>query len=184
LVGPNGAGKSTLIKMLAGQTKPDSGEVMVNPAVKIGYLDQEGGYMLDEHTLYEAFRAGMDYPDQVLKTLLIRSGLFRYTDFDKPVGGLSSGQRRKLQMARLIFGRANFLLLDEPTNDLSFDVLEALESALHEFPGPVIAASHDRRFIQQFGGDVFEVRDGRLVQLLGGYEEYVTSAELRVPSAE
>jgi len=184
LVGPNGAGKSTLIKMLAGQTKPDSGEVMVNPAVKIGYLDQEGGAMSNEHTLYEAFRAGMDYPDQVLKTLLIRSGLFRYTDFEKPVGGLSSGQRRKLQMARLIFGRANFLLLDEPTNDLSFDVLEALESALHDFPGPVIAASHDRRFIQQFGGDVFEVRDGRLVQLLGGYEEYVASAEYRVLSTE
>ncbi|MBI1278290.1 MAG: ATP-binding cassette domain-containing protein [Anaerolineaceae bacterium] len=182
LVGPNGAGKSTLIKMLAGQTKPDSGEVMVNPAVKIGYLDQEGGAMADEHSLYEAFRVGMEYPDQVLKTVLIRSGLFRYTDFEKPVSGLSSGQRRKLQIARLIFGRANFLLLDEPTNDLSFDVLEALETALHEFPGPVIAASHDRRFIQQFGGDVFAVRDGRLVQLLGGYEEYIQSADLRVPS--
>ncbi len=173
LVGPNGAGKSTLIKMLAGQTKPDSGEVMVNPAVKIGYLDQEGGQMADEHTLYEAFSVGMEYPDQVLKTVLIRSGLFRYADFDKPVNGLSSGQRRKLQIARLIFGRANLLLLDEPTNDLSFDVLEAMETALHEFPGPVIAASHDRRFIQQFGGDVFEVRDGRLIQHLGGYEEYV-----------
>ncbi len=175
LVGPNGAGKSTLIRLLAGHTKPDSGEVMVNPAVKIGYLDQEGGQMSDDHTLYEAFRVGMEYPDQVLKTVLIRSGLFRYTDFDKPVAGLSSGQRRKLQIARLIFGRANLLLLDEPTNDLSFDVLEALESALHEFPGPVIAASHDRRFIQQFGGDLFEVRDGRLIQHLGGYEAYVES---------
>ena len=184
LVGPNGAGKSTLIRLLAGQTKPDSGEVMVNPAVKIGYLDQEGGQMADEHTLYEAFSAGMDYPDQVLKTVLIRSGLFRYTDFDKPVNGLSSGQRRKLQIARLIFGRANLLLLDEPTNDLSFDVLEALETALHEFPGPVIAASHDRRFIQQFGGDLFEVRDGRLIQHLGGYEAYVEAQGKKVLSDE
>ncbi|MCA0455218.1 MAG: ABC-F type ribosomal protection protein [Chloroflexi bacterium] len=175
LVGPNGAGKSTLIRLLAGQTKPDSGEVMVNPAVRIGYLDQEGGSMSDEHTLYEAFKVGMEYPDQALKTMLIRSGLFRYADFDKPVGGLSSGQRRKLQLARLIFGRANLLLLDEPTNDLSFDVLEALETALYEFPGPVIAASHDRRFIQQFGGDLFEVRDGHLIQHLGGYESYLES---------
>jgi macrolide transport system ATP-binding/permease protein len=188
LVGPNGAGKSTLIKLLAGETKPDSGEVMVNPAVRIGYLDQEGGEMADEQTLYEAFRVGMDYPDQALKTMLIRSGLFRYTDFDKPVGGLSSGQRRKLQLARLIFGRANLLLLDEPTNDLSFDVLEALESALHDFPGPVIAASHDRRFIQQFGGEMFEVHDGQLIQHLGGYEAYVEaqkrSTESLVPSTE
>ena len=136
LVGPNGAGKSTVIKLLAGQTKPDSGEVMVNPAVRIGYLDQEGRQIADEHTLYEAFSAGMEYPDQVLKTMLIRSGLFRYADFDKPVSGLSSGQRRKLQIARLIFGRANLLLLDEPTNDLSFDVLEALETALHQVPRP------------------------------------------------
>jgi macrolide transport system ATP-binding/permease protein len=177
-VGPNGAGKSTLIKLLAGVTKPDSGEVMVNPAVRIGYLDQEGGEMSNEHTLYEAFSVGMDYPDQALKTMLIRSGLFRYADFDKPVGGLSSGQRRKLQIARLIFGRANLLLLDEPTNDLSFDVLEALESALHEFPWPVIAASHDRRFIQQFGGEVFEVRDGQLIQHLGGYEAYVEAQKV------
>ncbi len=135
LVGPNGAGKSTLIKLMAGVTKPDSGEVMVNPAVRIGYLDQEGGEMSNQHTLYEAFGVGMDYPDQALKTMLIRSGLFRYADFDKPVGGLSSGQRRKLQIARLIFGRANLLLLDEPTNDLRLDVLEAVETALHRvFP--------------------------------------------------
>lgn len=175
LVGPNGAGKSTLIKLLAGQTKPDSGEVQVNPAVRIGYLDQEAGELAAEHTLYEAFKVGMEYPDQALKTMLIRSGLFRYTDFEKPVAGLSSGQRRKLQIARLIFGRANLLLLDEPTNDLSFDVLEALETALHDFPGPVIAASHDRRFIQQFGGDLFEVRDGHLIQHLGGYESYIAA---------
>ncbi|MEZ4669381.1 MAG: ABC-F type ribosomal protection protein [Anaerolineae bacterium] len=163
LTGPNGAGKSTLIKLLAGIDRPDNGEVMRNPAVKIGYLDQEGGSLNPSYNLFEAFAEGLDeYPQQALKTMLIRSGLFRYEDFEKPVTGLSSGQRRKLQLARLIFGRANLLLLDEPTNDLSFDVLEALEDALDDFPGPIIAASHDRRFISRFGGEVWAVSEGRI----------------------
>jgi macrolide transport system ATP-binding/permease protein len=107
-----------------------------------------------------------------LKATLIKSGLFRYDDFGKLVGQLSSGQRRKLQLARLIAGRANLLVLDEPTNDVSFDVLEALENALRDFPGPVIAASHDRRFMEQFNGELWELRDGDLIQHLGGYAEY------------
>ncbi|MBL8117163.1 MAG: ABC-F family ATP-binding cassette domain-containing protein [Anaerolineae bacterium] len=173
LAGPNGAGKSTLIRLLAGIDRPDSGEVMVNAAVRSGLLEQEITVAGQEQTLFEVFQTGMEYPEQALKTMLIRSGLFRYEDFEKPVGGLSSGQRRKLQIARLVFGRANLLLLDEPTNDLSFDVLEALETAIHDFPGPVIAASHDRRFMQQFGGEIWEVRDGRLIVHLNGYESYV-----------
>jgi macrolide transport system ATP-binding/permease protein len=163
LRGPNGAGKSTLIRLLLGLERPDSGQVLTNPAVKIGYLAQEADLQVTG-TLYEYFADGMDYPDQALKTMLIRSGLFRYDDLGKPIRGLSSGQRRKLQLARLIFGRANLLVLDEPTNDLSFDVLEALESALQDFPGPVIAASHDRRFMEHFGGAVWTLTEGRLQQ--------------------
>ncbi len=191
LAGPNGAGKSTLIKLLAGVEVPDSGHIFINPAVRMGVLEQEviavsspppglipiswrGGV---DTTLFEVFKVGMDdYEEQALKTMLIRSGLFHYEDFGKPLGGLSSGQRRKLQIARLIFGRANLLLLDEPTNDLSFDVLEALEEALHDFPGPVIAASHDRRFMQHFGGEIWELREGQLIKHLGGYEAYMEAA--------
>lgn len=192
LAGPNGAGKSTLIKLLTGAEQPESGDIFINPAVRMGLLEQEvvaasspppnplpiawrGGV---NNTLFEVFKVGMDeYEEQALKTMLIRSGLFRYEDFDKPLNGLSSGQRRKLQIARLIFGRANLLLLDEPTNDLSFDVLEALEEALHDFPGPVIAASHDRRFMQHFGGEIWELRQGQLIKHLSGYEEYIESQQ-------
>jgi macrolide transport system ATP-binding/permease protein len=174
LAGPNGAGKSTLIRLLAGIEKPDHGEIYVNPAVRMGLLEQEIAAAHPSVRLFEMFKVGMEeYQEQQLKTMLIRSGLFRYEDFDKPLSGLSSGQRRKLQIARLIFGRANLLLLDEPTNDLSFDVLEALETALHDFPGPVIAASHDRRFMQHFGGEIWELREGQLVKHLGGYEAYM-----------
>jgi macrolide transport system ATP-binding/permease protein len=178
LAGPNGVGKSTLIKILAGIEQPDSGEVYINPAVRIGYLDQEQGFLNPALNLFSAFAEELptDMHDQQLKTFLIKSGLFRYEDFEKPVSGLSSGQRRKLQIARLIAGSANLLLLDEPTNDVSFDVLEGLEAALKEFPGPVIAASHDRRFMQQFGGEIWAVENGHLVKYLGGYEDYARAA--------
>ncbi len=177
LVGPNGAGKSTLLKILLGLEAADSGEVYLNPAVKIGYLSQEHGLPDPTRTVFDAYKDGLAGTDQQLKATLIKSGLFRYEEFDKLVGQLSSGQQRKLQIARLIAGKANFLVLDEPTNDVSFDVLEALETALQDFPGPVIAASHDRRFIQQFNGEVWELRGGSMIQHLSGYEQYVGRPE-------
>jgi len=160
LVGPNGAGKSTLLKILIGVEQPDSGEVYRNPGAAIGYLDQEGATLDPAKTVLEAFREGIPFTEQQAITFLLRSGLFRYEDMGKLAGQLSSGQRRKLQIARLIAGRANLLILDEPTNNVSFDVLEGLEAALRQFPGPIIAASHDRRFIEQFNGDIWVLEDG------------------------
>ena len=162
IVGPNGAGKSTLLKILAGMETPNTGEVYINPAVRVGYLDQEQQTLDEAQTLFEAYAAGLPGTEQQLKATLIKSGLFRYEEFGKRVGELSRGQQRKLQIARLIAGKANLLILDEPTNSISFDVLEAFESALRDFPGAVIAASHDRRFIQQFDGDVWALEGGQL----------------------
>ncbi len=170
-VGANGTGKSTLLRILTGYEKPDSGEIYINPAVKIGYLDQEGRTLDPALTVFEAYAQGLEGNEQALKSILLQSGLFRYDDLDKRVGVLSAGQARKLQIARLIAGGANLLMLDEPTNYVSFDVLEELESALKSFPGPVIAASHDRRFIQQFGGEVWALEDGHLD--VDGYARYV-----------
>jgi macrolide transport system ATP-binding/permease protein len=165
LVGPNGAGKSTLLKILVGMDSADSGEVQRNPALKIGYLDQAQGLLDPALTLVEAALAGLpDWEPHQMHTFLIRSGLFHYADFETRVGDLSSGQRRKLQIARMLTGRANLLALDEPTNDVSFDVLEGLESAIQAFPGPVIVATHDRRFLQHFGGQVYRVEGGRLIE--------------------
>jgi len=165
LVGPNGAGKSTLLKILVDILQPDLGEVQRNPALKIGYLDQAQGLLDPSLTLVEAALLGLlEWEPHQMHTFLIRSGLFHYADFETRVGNLSSGQRRKLQIARMLTGRANLLALDEPTNDVSFDVLEGLESAIQEFPGPVIVATHDRRFLQHFGGQVYWVEAGRLVE--------------------
>lgn len=164
IIGANGAGKSTLLKLLTGDELPDSGSIYRHPAVRIGYLDQERRAFDPRLSAFAAFRAGLPGTDQALMSLLLRMGLFRYDDLRVEVGALSSGQQRKLQIARLMAARANLLILDEPTNDVSFDVLEGLEDALKLFPAPVIAVSHDRRFIERFGGEVWALRDGRLDQ--------------------
>ncbi len=167
LVGPNGAGKSTLLRILAGEESADVGEVSLSPAAAVGYLDQEQRALDPTADVFTAYRAELPGHEQQLMAILLQSGLFHYDDLGKRVGELSIGQQRKLQIARLIAGRANLLLLDEPTNHVSFDVLEAFEAALVEFPGAIIAASHDRRFIEGFqrgGGEIWEVRDGHLLR--------------------
>ncbi len=162
IIGENGAGKSTLLKILLGLETADRGEFTIHPQARIGYLDQENTRFHPNSTLLEAYLDGLEGDTQALKAMLLQSGLFYYDDLDKPVGALSSGQARKLQLARLMASRANLLILDEPTNFLSFDVLEEFESALRQFPMPIIAASHDRRFIGQFGGEIWHLENGKL----------------------
>jgi macrolide transport system ATP-binding/permease protein len=173
IVGPNGAGKSTLVRILMGEESADAGEIYWNSGINIGYLDQEQRALNLSLSLFEAYHDGLPLTDQQLKAMLLKSGLFRYEEFEKKVGELSSGQQRKLQIARLIAGRANFLILDEPTNHVSFDVLEGLEAALRDFPGPIIAVTHDRRFLEQFDGEILELRDGQFIH----YQDYLIYAQ-------
>ena len=162
ITGPNGAGKSTLLKVLAGVERPDEGEIVVAASVVIGYLDQEQAGMTGEQTLLEAYRAGRIGDAETIKAELLQYGLFTWPDLQKPVGALSVGQKRKLQLARLIAQQANLLLLDEPTNHISLDVLEEFETALARFPGPIVAISHDRHFIQRFAEEIWTLEAGQL----------------------
>jgi macrolide transport system ATP-binding/permease protein len=163
LVGPNGAGKSTLLRILAGLEIPDSGEIIRSGQTVIGYLDQHGGDFDPHLTVAQAYGIGLDGSDDAHVADLLNWGLFRYDEVRRPVGVLSVGQRRKLQIARLIASGANVLLLDEPTNHLSFDVLEAFETALDGFKGAILAATHDRRFLERFGGEVWRLQAGLCV---------------------
>jgi macrolide transport system ATP-binding/permease protein len=149
--------------------------------VTFGYLAQEDTGLSPTMTLLDAYRSGLEGTEQIHKATLIHLGLFHYEELDKRVDQLSSGQRRKLQIARLIAQGANLLILDEPTNFVSFDVLEELESALRAFPGPIIAASHDRRFLQQFNGDIWELRDG---MIYNRPEQYSTAVAALVAAGE
>jgi macrolide transport system ATP-binding/permease protein len=167
VVGPNGAGKSTLLDVLSGATATDGGSVTIARGARVGFLDQDARHLDPDCTVLETYRDGLvGYEDQFIADLF-RFGLFTLDDLSKRVTNLSAGQRRKLQLARLIAERANLLLLDEPTNHLSFDILEEFEKALARFPGPILAVSHDRWFIERFGGKVWELHDGRITQHAG-----------------
>lgn len=162
LIGPNGAGKSTLFKLIMGQEQPDSGVIQLVSGARIGYLPQDPEDLDLTKTVLETYRYGQIGFEGEFVGRLIGYGLFRLEDMDKTVGQLSLGQRRKLEIARLMAQAPNVLLLDEPTNYISLDVLEAFETAILDFPGPVLAISHDRWFIQRFGGICWELEAGRL----------------------
>lgn len=162
LVGANGTGKSTLLNVIAGRLKPDSGSVHIAPAARIGYLDQHAAGFNPEQTVLEAYRNGLTGMEHELISDLFRFGLFDIDDLYTPVGKLSSGQRRKLQIARLVAENTNLLLLDEPTNHLSLDVLEDFERALALCSGVMLVATHDRYFIERFGGVLWELAGGRI----------------------
>jgi macrolide transport system ATP-binding/permease protein len=162
LFGPNGAGKTTLLKIVMGFEKPDKGEISIVESARIGYLPQDPQMDLDK-TVIETYRYTQVGYEGEFVGRLIGYGLFRLEDMQKKVGQLSIGQRRKLEIARLMAEGPNVLLLDEPTNYISLDVLEAFEAAIVAFPGPVIAVSHDRWFIQRFGGMIWELVDGKIM---------------------
>src|SRR6266566_3274659 len=144
-----------------GLEKPDQGEVSIVDSARIGYLPQDPQMELDK-TVIETYRYDQVGYEGEFIGRLIGYGLFRLEDMSKKVGQLSLGQQRKLEIARLMAWRPNVLLLDEPTNYISLDVLESFEASILAFPGPVIAISHDRWFIQRFGGKVWELVDGKL----------------------
>jgi macrolide transport system ATP-binding/permease protein len=164
LVGPNGAGKTTLLKLIMGLERPDSGHIKTVESALIGYLPQDPQIVDLDKTVIETYRYGQIGYESEFVGRLIGYGLFRLDDIHKKVGQLSIGQRRKLEIACLLARRPNVLLLDEPTNYISLDVLEAFETAVQAFPGPVIAISHDRWFIQHFGGEIWELAAGRLTR--------------------
>jgi macrolide transport system ATP-binding/permease protein len=163
ITGPNGSGKTTLLRILAGLDMPDRGNVNHAPAVRIGFLAQTPVFDDPSAGVVDAYREGFIGHEGDFKFALLRYGLLNLDDVEKSVGQLSAGQQRKLEIARLIALRPNILLLDEPTNYVSLDVLEAFEAAVAAFPGPIIAVSHDRRFIQDFDGEVRVLEDGKLI---------------------
>ncbi len=166
ITGPNGTGKSTLLKILAGLLRPDAGRVHRAPGVRIGYLDQEQETLAHGATVYAHYASGLEGDFETLKADLLATGLFTWPELARPIEVLSVGQKRKLQIARLLAVRANVLLLDEPTNHISLDVLEQFEQALIDFAGPIVAISHDRRFIERLAQEQWEVQEGALVRTL------------------
>jgi ABC-type multidrug transport system ATPase subunit len=178
LVGGNGAGKSTLLRLLSGASTPDGGEVRVGQTVRAAFLSQElvelpGGKRVLEAVEEVAKRVKLG--DRELAATQLAE-LFGFTErrLWTHVADLSGGERRRLQLLRLLAAEPNVLLLDEPTNDLDTDTLAALEDLLDTWPGTMVVASHDRYLVERVCDNVFALPgDGTLRHLPGGIDEYL-----------
>jgi macrolide transport system ATP-binding/permease protein len=162
IIGPNGSGKTTLLRIITGGERPDAGSASLAPNIRPGYLPQEPRLAEKEMTILDYYRRGRPGREEDFIFGLVTCGLFRYDELNKTLAQMSLGQRRKLEIACLIAAEPNVLFLDEPTNHLSLDILESFEKAILDFNGPVLAVSHDRRFVQNFHGETWELREGRL----------------------
>ncbi|HET9187148.1 MAG TPA: ABC-F family ATP-binding cassette domain-containing protein [Acidothermaceae bacterium] len=179
LVGVNGSGKTTLLRVLAGLQPLDDGQLRVGQTVRIGYLSQDVAELDPTMRVLEAVESVQrrmtlgDGRELTASALLERFGFTGDRQWT-PVGDLSGGERRRLQLLRLLMDEPNVLLLDEPTNDLDLDTLTALEDLLDGWAGTLIAASHDRYFLERVCDDVVAlVGRGALVGLPGGVDEYL-----------
>jgi len=159
LVGPNGAGKSTLLRLLLGELSSDdpAGYVRTGPGVRVGYYDQKLGGFDESLTLFETLHQLVG--DREAHNLL-GAWLFPYEAQFKRVADLSGGERARLALLTLSLSGANLLVLDEPTNHLDLETIEALESALSNFEGTLIVASHDVAFLQNLTARTWRVQDG------------------------
>ena len=179
LVGANGAGKTTLLRLLTEQLTPDGGTVRIGQTVRAGYLSQQLAELPTDARVLEAVEQvarRVRFGDRELTAAQLAE-LFGFGESRlwTVVGDLSGGERRRLQLLRLLAAEPNVLLLDEPTNDLDTDTLAELEDLLDSWPGTLVVASHDRYLVERVTDTVVALLgDGRLTHLPGGIEQYLT----------
>lgn len=180
IVGVNGAGKTTLLRLLTGQIEPTTGRVVRGKTVEIAQLSQTT-HELDEVSHLRVNEAVAAVKQSMMiggkevsaSQLVERLGFTRERAWT-PVSEISGGERRRLQLMRILMGEPNVLLLDEPTNDLDTDTLAAFEDLLDAFPGTLVVVSHDRYFLQRVTDhQVALLGDGTIRDLPGGVEEYL-----------
>ncbi len=174
LVGANGAGKTTLIETLAGRRELAHGKLRTGHNVKVGFLSQHADDLANgtARTVVEAAQHATGLTPGKARALLGRF-LFSGEDAEKPLDGLSGGERRRLSLAILVHSGANVLILDEPTNHLDLESREALEAALRSFPGSLLLVSHDRALLDAIGTRTIALEDHGLHSYVGGWPEYV-----------
>lgn len=186
LLGANGSGKTTLTRLITGDLRPDTGRVKLGKTVNLAVLSQnleELDELADERIYSIISREKSTFavgkkefsPGQLLEQLG-----FSQQQLQAPVGDLSGGQKRRLQLMRLLFREPNVLILDEPTNDLDTDMLAAMEDLLDSWPGTLIVISHDRYLLERVTDNQYAILgDGKLRHLPGGVDQYL---QLKTPN--
>ena len=179
LVGINGSGKTSLMRVLTGELEPSSGELQRGATVRLAHLSQDTAEIPGHLRVLESLeavrgRAVLGDGSEITAGMLCDRFGFRGEKARTLVRDLSGGERRRLQLMRLLMDEPNVLLLDEPTNDLDIDTLTALEDLLDGWPGTLVVVSHDRYFVERVCDDVYALTDdGAIRHLPGGMEQYL-----------
>ena len=173
LIGPNGVGKSTLFKILMNQLTPDTGVVRYGTNIDVGYYDQHQQSLNPNNTILD--EVWNDFPTMDQSKVRGALGLFLFTGDEvyEQIGKLSGGERGRVALTKLMLKKDNLLLLDEPTNHLDMDSREVLEDALRDFPGTILAISHDRYFINRFADRVMVMEQDGIREYLGNFDDYL-----------
>ena len=183
IVGKNGLGKSTLIRLLNGELKPDSGTISIGETVKIGCFNQDTSKMHPEMRAIDYIKEESDYittadGHKITASQMCEKFLFNGTLQYTHIKNLSGGEKRRLQLLRVLMMAPNVLLLDEPTNDLDIDTLSRLEDYLDDFNGVLICVSHDRYFLDRVCNKIFAYEGrGKINIYTGNYSDYLDYRE-------
>ncbi len=183
IVGPNGSGKTTLLRLLGGRLVPSQGAVAVGETVAAGWYGQDPEPIAPSRRIHEVMgewstQTRLESGIMISGGQLLERFGFPSTQHSTEVGDLSGGERRRLELLRVLVQAPNLLLLDEPTNDLDLETLGVLELFLDTWGGSVVAASHDRYFLQRVCNDIMSIDpDGSLRHHPGGYQAYLETRE-------
>lgn len=179
IVGDNGAGKTTLFKIIMQQESLDSGELILGETLRIGYFSQHFD-AIDENIRVIDHVKEVSSTIETLEGTVTASSLLERFLFDANlqytmVKSLSGGQRRRLQLVRVLAANPNVLILDEPTNDLDIETLEVLEDYIDSFMGPVLCVSHDRYFLDKVCDELLYYKNGEINSYMGSFSEFIAS---------
>lgn len=185
IVGDNGAGKTTFLKMLEGTIKQDSGEINIGETVKIGVFSQDGKELDKNQRVIDFVREGGEYiptddgskiSASTLCERFLFDGSMQYSSIEK----LSGGEKRRLQLLRVLMESPNFLIFDEPTNDLDIETLKILEDFLDDYAGVVVVVSHDRYFLDRVCNKIFAFEgNGNVTIYHGNHSDYLIQKEIK-----
>ncbi len=175
ILGKNGCGKSTLMKILTGKLAPSGGSFDFGYNVRIGYYDQENQELDDSKTVLAELWDSFDKTSQTEIRSALALFLFKGDDINKTVGSLSGGEKARLTFVKLFLRKNNVLILDEPTNHLDINSKEALERALLDYGGTIIAVSHDRYFIKKLSTRIIDISTVPTSDFRAGFEQYLKS---------